>query len=313
MTIGRGRDNRFRRVLSSAEDTSVVLRVRYVNAFGLDGSTAITAATVDSDNGNDLLQFQANAANDTGINGYTGASGTAGQVVYTDANANTVQELVDIINGVGTGQTAFRRWRAAIADFPALYTLTGGDILDSSGFQNCLLGLHNEGRNLFADSSALAGNDDVWLGIGTEGGVRNGVGLVVPDYFEDRPGTSGITGFSTNTPDRSRQVAKQNDFVSVVRYSVQIEGINANIGYTGNDTRVRVWTNEQNPSSDTPFYDITLGDVAAASDRRGVVEGITADTPLIGPPGVPLFVQVSGGSGFAAGEDTSLAVFGRYV
>lgn len=182
-------------------DSSVVCYVKYVGPEGLTSGSEPDQATLTD--ATDLITVQVASdggalANETGID-YTGNSGSAGTITLGDANANTPQDLVNVFNGVGVGQTAFRRVRAALGDVYPTYALTTGDTLDLAA-SNILLGRSDRGIELNVDQSNLASVDG-FIGIGTRGGTIEGSGASFPDYFEDIPGSS--TTASVNTPVRS--------------------------------------------------------------------------------------------------------------
>ncbi len=308
MPNANGRRKSFSRVI--ADDQSVLARVRFVGDDNAAG-TAVTAATVQV--AADALSFRINASLE-GIGDYTGASTAAGVLTFADGNANSIQETLDIINGIGTGQAVNRRWRAAQGDLPLLHPLDGTTGLVTAA-ANALLGHRSAGLSLFADRSAVttgAAGGDVWLGIGTERGVLPGGGLKVPDYFEDFPGTSGISGFSSNTPDRSRQRAKQNDeAVFVAVYTPVITYIAFNMDYTGNDVAITIWDNSLTPGTDTPLFTETLGDTGVGAGPVSAIYNGRADGgEFRGTPGEPLFVRATGTT-FSADEG-GLVVNGYY-
>lgn len=307
---GQGKLKVFSRVVN--EDLCRLATVKFVgedNAAGAEPTTADILAT----NAANTVTFRINLAAE-GMNTYTGAAGGAGVIDCDDANANTPQELVNIINGIGVGMPApgaagyNRRWRAAIADFPPLWAIGGTDLLNDAGVRNALLGVRHPGIGIFGDSSNQA-TFDLWCGIGTEGGCVEGAGLVVPDYFEDIPGVSGITGWATNAPDRTRQRAKQNDdSVVVMAYTPVITTIQLWTTWTGADAVVEVWDATQNPATGIPLYTETY---AAGTGLSNVLTGANGAFQLVGTPGVPLFVRAYGTVGIAAAAQ-GLVVTGYY-
>ena len=163
-------------------DGSVVCYVKYVGPEGLTAGSEPDQATLTD--ATDLITVQVasdggSLANETGID-YTSNSGSAGTITLGDANANSPQDLVNVFNGVGVGQTAFRRVRAALGDIHPTYVLTTGDTLDLSA-SNILLGRSDVGIELNADTSSLALNGHGFVGIGTSGGCREGSGSTFPD------------------------------------------------------------------------------------------------------------------------------------
>ncbi len=305
---GQGNDKRFS--FSRSADQSIVAQVRFVGDDNAAG-TAATAATVQSVTGSDRLDFFINASKE-GMNTYTGAGGAAGELIYTEANCSSIQEVINNINGVGTGQPAIgvagynARWRAAPGDMPPLFELTALDVLNA-GATNVLLGHRSPGYALLMDASAMFGGtnaEQLYVGIGNEGGVIKGSGLVVPDYFEDLPGETGITGFSSNVADRSKQTIKQNDdSVIVAQYSVVIDYIWCGAAFAGNDLAISVFRADQIPASATPIWTQVIGAANAT-----LLDG-TGRFEVVGPRGMPLHVLADGTGAFTDGP---LVVSGHY-
>lgn len=297
-----GREKRFSFVV--APDESVAFRAKVVSRL-TSGGVEVTTGDLQSVSASDLVRFRLNAAGDTGISSYTGASGAAGEVVYTDANANTIQEVLDNINGVGVGQTAFNRWRAALGDVPPKYALTAGDLLNQGAVVSTLVGLNHVGVPVYLDSSALAVANEMWVGLGTEWGTKKGGGLFAPDYFEDIPGESTTAGFASNQADRSRTKAKQNDEAVVASVNrVVIEKITWAAAFANNDKIISVFTEDQDPATDPPIYEETYG-----SANSGDLDGSYGGFRVVGPPGKRLFVRGQGTGAFTPG---TLVVTGHY-
>lgn len=300
--MSTGKARRFNRVV--AEDGSVAFYVKNLLANNAAG-TELTAADVISTPASSFVRFRLNGSVDSQVT-YTGAT-TAGDVTYTDTNANTIQKVIDIVNGVGVGQTANRQWRAALGDVPPLLALTSGDLLNQAAVVNTLRGLNHNGTEVNMDQSALAIPDDQWVGIGTERGTRKGSGLVQPDYFEDIPGTSGITGYSSNSPDRSRTKAKQNDeSVVVSRTSVVIERIHV-IAIFATTKVISIFDEDDDPAG-TPQYQESI--TAAAASTSGALDGSAGGFKFVGRPGKRLFVRIGGTGGYTSG---SVVVSGYYA
>lgn len=306
MTTGKGKNFSF----VKAADESIAFYVKNVSKLDQAGAE-LTAADVQSVTASDLVRLRLNGAGDTDINSYTGATGAAGEVVYTDGNANTIQELIDVINDLAVGQlpwtsSSSRRWRAALGDVPPLYALTAADLLNQASPVNTLVGLNSVGVPVFMDISALASANEMYIGIGTEQGTKKGGGPVAPDYFEDIPGVSGTSGFASNTPDRSRRKAKQNDAAVVTSVnSVVIEVIQAFQVYANNDKVISVFTEDQDPATDTPIYEEVFG----AATASAVLTGQPGAATIVGPPGKRLFVRSQGTGAFTNG---SFVVTGHY-
>ena len=263
-------------------DLSVMAYVKCIADVGLAAGSQADQATVAVVG--DVVTFQIAAdagalANDTGID-YTGAAGADGTITITDGNANSVREFINIVNGVGTGQTAFRRWRASLGDFFPGRALTGGDFLARAA-TNALLGRYDAGLALFGDTSALAQAGTLAIGIGTDRGTIEGGGASFPDYFEDIPGSSTIA--SVNTPLRSSATnpRKRQDAVTARRqYRVTGYAISAVITTS---TEITIRDIDDNVLYRTPF---ASGAALAFVDL--------SNHPIEGPVGSPLFVEATG-------------------
>jgi hypothetical protein len=301
----------FSRVLTG-QDTS---RLFYAKLVGRANATGVelTLASMQAVNASNYIEFLLNGVGDPDINDYTGTAGAAGRITITDANADSVGEVIDIINGIGAGQDGgfsvggSRRWRANLADFPRKYALTTLDLLNQAAVVSLMLGSRHPGLSVFGDSSALANVEERWVGIGTEGGTVKGSGLVSPDYFEDIPGeTTTTTKIGSPSGDRTRQKAKRNDESGVAsRYSVVIHTIRTGVVFA-TTKRIQVFTEDQNPATDVPFYQ---EDIAGAAVGSAVYAGLPGGPILVGPPGKVLFVRVTG---TGAVTDGSVSVLGYY-
>ena len=125
-----------------------------------------------------------------------------------------------------------------------------------------------------------------------------GAGLVQPDYFADLPGTSGITGFSSNTPDRSTTRLKQEgDSVVVNRSSVVIELIHV-VAQHATTKVISIFDEDDDPTA-TPQYQ--EGITAAAASTSGALDGRPGGFKFVGRPGKNVFVRVGGTGGYTAG------------
>jgi hypothetical protein len=242
----------------------------------------VTASTVTVTAAVDTITFTTNAAGDTDINSYTGASGAAGTITTTDANANTIGEVINIINGVGAGQTANARYRAAIADYPPPLALVASDFL-ARGATNIMLGRNHVGLPLLADTST-AGKitaDDLWVGIGTSGGCREGAGWQMPDYFADIPGSS--TTASVNTAIRRQVLSGRKDHDATTRKKqYRITGF-ASQSLLAASYNFCVHDINNNVIFQTP---LTAAAVTLFQDYSA--------TPIVGPVGSPLFCRFWG-------------------
>jgi hypothetical protein len=267
-------------------------RLMYVKEVG-DTDTAaaqVTASTVTVAAAVDTITFTTNAVGDADISSYTGASGAAGTITTADANANTIGEVVNCINGVGVGQTANARYRAALADYPPTLALVASDFL-ARGATNIMLGRTHVGLPLLADTSTagkMAAND-LWCGIGTAGGTIEGAGWQMPDYFADIPGSS--TTASVNTAIRRQAISGRKDNDAVTRkmqYRITGFSSQALLATTYNICVHDIWGNV---IFQTP---LTNAVVTLFQDYSA--------TPILGPVGSPLFVRFWGTGGQTDGS-----------
>jgi hypothetical protein len=227
---------------------------------------------------------------DGDVDSYTAASGANGTITTIDANANSIGEIINCINGVGLGQTAFRRYRAALADFPPPLATVASDLLVRAQ-TNILLGNSSPGLRILVDTSnaGLMQANDLWVGIGTTGGCIPGSGAIWPDYFEDIPGSS--TTASVNTPVRSSAVNPRKTEEAVTRrFQYRITGfsltaVNATTpGFCVHDINNNVLWDEA----------LTAAAVTTFQDR--------SDSPIYGPPGSPLFCRFYGAGALTDGS-----------
>jgi hypothetical protein len=247
-----------------------------VTAADIAVATAVDTITVRYAEGAGAL------AGDADINSYTGAAGAVGTITTTDANANTVGEVINILNGVGVGQTATRRYRAALADVPPALALVASDI-GTLAATNILLGDNSPGLRIPIDTSniGLMTAEDIWVGIGTQGGCIPGSGWIWPDYFEDIPGTSTTAG--VNTPIRSSAINVRKSEEAVTRRAqYRITGFacqaifNTTANFCVHDINNNVLHQEP----------LTAAAVTPFNDR--------SNTPIVGPVGSPLFFRFWG-------------------
>lgn len=268
-------------------DLSALCYVKCIGDLGAAG-TELDQATVQVATAVDTITFRyaeggGAIAADADISSYTGASGAAGTITTVDANANSVGEIINIINGVGAGQTATRRYRAALADVPPALATVASDLLTRAQ-TNILLGLNHTGLRILIDSSTagLMTANDLWVGIGTKDGAQMGAaGGFMPDYFEDIPGSSTVAG--VNTPVRSSSVNPRLTEQNVTRrYQYRITGfaIQAVFATTANFCVHDINNNViwQEP--------LTAAAVTTFQDR--------SRTPIVGPVGSPLFFRFWG-------------------
>lgn len=227
------------------------------------------------------LAFLVNAADDTGISSYTGAS-AAGSITYADANANTIQKLIDIVNGVGVGQPSaleagyMTRWRAGLGDFRPGFALgaTSGVIVAP---ESALLGGDSAGLLVKGSTAGLETPDLFSVGVGT-GRAKSGGGQVYADHFESDY-KSDTSGNRFPVRDAARRREEQ---PGLARYAVAITEIRADMAYASDAKVVTV-------------YDIEDKVVASFPIGAGTtVDAISAANPLVGPSGSPLFVECVG-------------------
>lgn len=308
---GTGKLKVFSRVVNA--DLARFASVKFVGEDNAAGAEP-TSADIQQNLAANTITFRINLAAE-GMNTYTGAAGGAGVIDCDDGPAATIQGLLNIINGIGTGMPLpgaagyNRRWRAALADYPPLWAITAGDLLNDGVARDALLGRGSSGIGIFADTTGLP-FDDLFCGIGTEAGVGEGFGLVVPDYFEDYPGVTGITGYASNVPDRTRQRAKQNDDgVQVAAWTPVIRTIELWSTWAGNDAVVEIWDATQDPITGIPLYTTTYGLTTGLS---AVFTGAVGAFQYVGRPGIPLFVRAYSPSASAITANTGLVVTGYY-
>ena len=267
-------------------DLSAAFYVKCIADTGAAG-TQVDQATIQVATAVDTLTLRyaegAGAiAGDADINSYTAAAGAVGTMTTTDANANTVGDLINVVNGVGVGQTATRRYRAAPADVPPPLALVASDLLVMAQ-TNILVGNSHPGVRVLVDSSnvGLMAANDLWVGIGTSGGCIPGSGAVMPDYFEDIPGSSTVGG--VNTPVRSSAVNTRKSEEAVTRrFQYRITGfaVGAQFATTANicfhDINNNVfWIQPLTAAVPTLFHDMS-------------------ETPIYGPVGSPIFCRFWG-------------------
>jgi hypothetical protein len=285
-----GRQKRF--YLSRGVDECVIARAKFVGSDNAAGA-AITTAAIVVDAANDDIEFSINGSGE-GMNTYTGAAGAAGAIRISDANANTPQEVVNIINGIGAGMPApgasgyNRRWRGALGDFPPGLALVSGELLNQAS-DSALVGEHDAtGVTVLHDTSDVAA-EYLWVGCGTEHRLLKGGDLVYPDYFEDLPGVSAITGNASNAPDRTARTRKREDAgIYVPAYRVVIDMIRVTATWNTDAKTVAVFA-ESDTTLATPLYTEVL-----ATEDDTELTGRQDTMKIVGPPGEALFVRVVG-------------------
>lgn len=278
----------------AGSDLSVLYYAKAVGDLGAAG-TELDQATIQSAAAASTFRYAEGGgalAVDTDIDSYTGATGAgaAGTVTYADGNANSVQETINIINGVGVGSTAQRRWRAALGDFRPGFVLTAtiGMVVAQA---NALLGRNSAGLSILADTSGLTAGvntDGIFLGIGTDRGCIEGSGARWPDYFEDIPGSS--TTASVNTPVRSpSRVPRKAEDATTRHLQYRITGFAAGFFHAA-ATSFRVWDINDNLIWAEPLANA----ITVFNDR--------SDNPIVGPVGSPLFCSIGGTGGETDGN-----------
>ena len=240
------------------------------------------------------LDFLANGSGDTGINSYTGSSGGAGTIRYADGNADTIQKVIDIINGVGVGQPApgaagyMTRYRAGFGD-----ARPGTSLDANSGIAiaaaNILLGGPQDGLNIFLDG---ANTPDVRhrAAIGT-GGAKSGGGQVFADHFESDY-FSDTSGNRFPVRDAARRQEEQS---GLARYQVHITDILYEAAFASDGKVLSIYDIDDNLVDEFPI---------GSADRS---TAISEDNPVVLPVGSPAFVE---GSGVGVLTDGALAVSG---
>ena len=261
---------------SVLEDGSALLAVKW-NRYALNDEAGVKASTATITQAADDLQFLVNAADDTGISSYDSAT-LAGAVTYADTAADSIQETIDIINGVGLGQPSAgsagysTRWRAGLGDFRPGFVLdaTSGLVVAAT---NAMLGGESEGLVV---NGATAGLPVVAYGVGLgTGRAQSGGGQVYADHFESDyfSDTSG-NRFRVRNARRQREAQP-----GLSEFRVAITEINADMVAT--------------TSKVVNIYDVddNLLGVFPAIAGAGTIAGISESAPFVGPAGSPLFVE----------------------
>ncbi len=278
-----------------AADQSSICRLRF-NAGRLpipqtDAGADVTAATMEVTA--NTLVFLVNAGAETVIGTYTGNSGADNVLTFGDTNCATVAQLIACINGQAPGQASgFRRWRAGLDDFRPQHVLGTGDGLVTAA-ANAMLGTDVQGLAVLADSSALATANVQSMGIGVPG-ARRGGGQTIPDHFE--------TGFTSTTagvrtPVREAGISIENQ-PGQANFQVFITDVQAQIAHT----TTKVITAYDNAGN-------ILQQEGVAAAANGTIAGtgnFNIDNPwAVGPPGSPVWVEVTGTGGVATAGSTS--------
>lgn len=263
-------------------DGSALCNVKWSPREDFDeaGSDIATATVEQKATG---LEFLANATADTGISAYTGASGGAGNIVYADANANSVQEVLDIINGIGVGQpgpleTGYMiRYRAGLGDFRPGFVLgaTSGLVVAAG---NIMLGSpETEGLAVNGDTSGLETADLYSVGIGTDRAQAGG-NAVFADHFE----SDYVTDTSGNRYRVRSQGRRREEQPGLSEFSVHITEVLAGMSYASDAKVVSIYDEKDNLLASYPIASGTS------------VPSISEATPFVGPIGSPLFIECVG-------------------
>jgi hypothetical protein len=123
--------------------------------------------------------------------------------------------------------------------------------------------------------------DDLWVGIGTDGGCIEGASWQMPDYFADIPGSS--TTASVNTAIRRGAISSRKDNDAVTRkkqYRITGFASQSIMATTYNLCVHDIWNNVIFQTPLTNAVVTLLQDLSA--------------TPIVGPVGSPLFVRFFG-------------------
>jgi len=261
-------------------DGSQLLAVKWNQKQDFDeaGSEMATATVEQAVDG---LIFQVNAADDTGISSYTGAA-TASKVTYGDTNADTIQKVLDVINGIGVGQPEptetgyMTRWHAGLGDFRPGHIVDATTGLVAAAL-NVSLGNDPAGFVVNGDTSGLVVADKYFVGLGTDRS-KSGGGQVYADHFE--------SDYESDTSGNRFQVRNQGlrreNQPGLSEFRVAITSIFAGMVYGSGGKVVTIYDIDDN----------NLGSFPIAANTS--VESISEETPFVGPAGSPLFVEVVG-------------------
>jgi hypothetical protein len=286
MRVSGPYQNYFSRSLN--ENESVLAYAKYVDRTNAAGAL-VTAAQIQVQ-ANSLL-FTVNGAAETLIGTYTGNSGADNEVVYADANIASIQNMIDTINGFGAGMvaagTTFNRWRAGWGDFRPQYVIGAGDATAAAA-ANALLGYNHLGLAILADNSNHP-TPTISVGIPLVG-AREGAGQRHPDHFESDY-TSTVAGVVTRR--RFSQVRREEE-QPISETQVVIQGIATGATFAG-DTQITVYDRLGNI-----VFNYLLA--ALVTPPANV---LSADNPIIGPMGSPLWVEINGTAGGAITDGTT--------
>jgi len=290
--MGRMQPINFKPITRSVlADTSALCYVKIQSMGPLvttDAGAEITTATVQVTS-NDLTLL-VNTAAETVIGTYTGNSGADNTATFGDTNCSTIQELLNVLNGVATGQSSvIRRWRAGLGDFRPQFVIGTGDGLATAA-ANAMLGRGSDGLICLADSSALASANTLAIGLGTDR-AREGGGQNFPDHFEtDYTSTTG--GVKTPVRSSARRIEDQPG-----QAGTQVVLTDLQVGALFATTKIATVYDD----AGNILKSWALG--AATAIPGGP---FTAENPAVaGPVGSPLFIEITGTGGFTDGTCTA--------
>ncbi len=279
---------------SAAEDTSVLCYLRGnadrspppQTGAGAD-ITAMTAEVTTN-----LVALTVNGSAETVIGTYTGNSGSDNQAVFGDTNCATIQQLLNVLNGVATGQSSVvRRWRAGLGDFRPQFVIGTGDGTVAAA-ANALLGRGEEGLALLADSSNLASASTIAVGLGIPF-AKEGGGQSIPDHFET-DFSSTVAGVRTPVRNSGRLTEDQPG-----RATFQVLVTDIQCGMAHATTKVVTAYDNLGNTLKAEAVTITAGGTIAGTGRWD------ADNPwVVGPPGSPVWIEVTGTGGLTDGTLT---------
>jgi hypothetical protein len=259
-------------------DGSALCAVKWADQEKFD-EAGVEIATATVTQAADGLIFTANGTPDSGIDAYTSAAGAAGEVLYADLAADSVQELLDIINGIEAGQPSaletgyMIRYRAGLSDFRPGFVLGATSGLAVSA-ANILLGNDPAGLAINGDTSGLETAETYAVGLGA-GRAQPGGGQVYADHFE----SDYATDTSGNRFRVRAQRRRREEQPGLAEFRVAITEILADMVAVTSKT--------------VTVYDVNdnvLG-VFPTPVGAGAVPGISESSPLVGPVGSPLFVE----------------------
>lgn len=276
---------------SVAADESAICHVKinpHPPAVSTDAGAEITTATVQviaTD-----LTLLVNTAAETVIGTFTGNSAADNVATFADNNA-TVQELLNILNGVAAGQTSVvRRWRAGLGDFRPQFVLDATSGLATAA-ANAMLG-YAEGLICLADSSGLPSANTLAIGLGTDRAVSGGAQRI-PDHFEsDYSSTTAGVKLPVRSAGRKVEDQPGQALYQVALTDLQIAASFATTGlatvFDDAGNTLKAWN---------------IGTAAFSIPGSG---DWTAENPaVIGPPGSPLFIEITGTGALTDGTCTA--------